>query len=337
MSFGHRARRVAEGDDRLAELEHLALELEDALGVARARAGEHVDLDLVDVVLDRGDGGLVAVDDVIGDGQEDLGRADGQSLRLALEQPADLREVAAGAVAHGDDGRLVDEQHHLAELEDLVAVDVAGGLEHDEDGVAVAVELGALVGMEGVLDGEGMEVPELGHLVELGLRRVGEADPREAPFRGPIGGGLGQVRRAGPPDAAVVHPDVDDHRSIVAHRRRRCGCPTSVVARVPVRRVHRLRLRGPARTRPSAELALPVLERGLAEVARRQVRPVADRSPPCWRVSATDDRHPVMLCATRNTAEPKQARLNVLRTNPSRRDVTGSLHHTEPSSTLTIG
>ena len=184
--------------------------------------------------------------------------------------------------------RRVDEEHHLAELEDLVAVDVAGGLEHDEDGVAVAVELRALVGVQGVLDGERMQVPELGDLVELGLRRLGQADPREAAVGGGIRGGVGQRRRAGPADPAVVDPDVDDHRSIMAHGRdvdAARAARSSVVAGVAVRHVHGLRLRRPALAQEhrqhddrahGEELALPVLERLEPELGRPHEVPRVD-------------------------------------------------------------
>ena len=40
------------GDRRLVELEHLALELVDALDRVRVGLGEHLELDLTDVVLD---------------------------------------------------------------------------------------------------------------------------------------------------------------------------------------------------------------------------------------------------------------------------------------------
>ena len=53
-----------------------------------------------------------------------------------------------------------DEHVDLAELDLLDVVDVAGGSEHDEQGVVVAFELGALMGDDRVLDGQRVE-PEL--------------------------------------------------------------------------------------------------------------------------------------------------------------------------------
>jgi hypothetical protein len=51
-------------------------------------------------------------------------------------------------VADGDHEARPDEDHHLADLDELVAVDVARGLEYDDERVAsVDLELlGALVG-----------------------------------------------------------------------------------------------------------------------------------------------------------------------------------------------
>lgn len=54
-----------------------------------------------------------------------------------------------------------DEDVELGEIDLLLGVEVAGGAQDDEEGVAVALQLGALMGFEGVFDGEFVEV-ELG-------------------------------------------------------------------------------------------------------------------------------------------------------------------------------
>ncbi len=55
-----------------------------------------------------------------------------------------------------------------------------GGAERDEERVAVALQLGPLVGQVGVLDGQVVQ-PELGlHLLEQRLVGLVEADPDEA-------------------------------------------------------------------------------------------------------------------------------------------------------------
>ena len=61
---------------------------------------------------------------------------------------------AALAVPDGDDELVADEQVDLAGLDGVLLVDVPEGLEHDEQRVVVALDLGPLVGAERVLDGE---------------------------------------------------------------------------------------------------------------------------------------------------------------------------------------
>lgn len=68
----------------------------------------------------------------------------------------------------------------LAELDLLLGVEVAGGAQDDEEGVAVALQLGALVGLKGVLDGEFVEVELRCQGVEFGLGGAVQADPRHA-------------------------------------------------------------------------------------------------------------------------------------------------------------
>jgi hypothetical protein len=63
--------------------------------------------------------------------------------------------------------------------DDLLGLDVAGRLQHREHGVVVDLELGALVGLDGVLDGELVEVELAPDRVELGLVGLVQADPDE--------------------------------------------------------------------------------------------------------------------------------------------------------------
>ena len=88
--------------------------------------------------------------------------AERHALGLVLQLAAHRRQRAGLAVADGDDEALAGEQLDLGELDGLLLVVVAGGLEHEEQAVAVALQLRALVGRDRVLDGEG---------VELGTRR----------------------------------------------------------------------------------------------------------------------------------------------------------------------
>ena len=127
-----------------------------------ARAREDLGLDLLDVDGDAVDDREVVVDDAVGDRVEDRARADAQEIGVGLEVQAHVVQRAALAVADGDHEARAEEDHHLADLDELLAVDVARGLEHDEERVAaVDLELGPLVGVDGVLDGQRvqLEVP----------------------------------------------------------------------------------------------------------------------------------------------------------------------------------
>ena len=68
-----------------------------------------------------------------------------------------------------------DEDVDLAELDLLDVVEVGGRAKDDEQRVAVALELGPLVGDDGVLDGDLVQAELLGH-------RAGAA-PRPAGYR----------------------------------------------------------------------------------------------------------------------------------------------------------
>jgi hypothetical protein len=53
-------------------------------------------------------------------------------------------------------------------------------LEHREDGVAVQLQLGPLVGVDGVVDGERVQLQLVDDEVELLVRGFEQADPQEA-------------------------------------------------------------------------------------------------------------------------------------------------------------
>jgi hypothetical protein len=125
---------------------------------------------------------------------------------------ADRLEGTGLAVADGDDEAAPGEQLDLGELDDLQVVVVAGGLEHEEQAVAVAFELGPLVGLDGVLDGEGVQL-ELGYdRVELAGRRLVEPDPHERVVGAPPGlERVLEVEVAGAAVALLVDGAIDDH------------------------------------------------------------------------------------------------------------------------------
>jgi hypothetical protein len=77
-----------------------------------------------------------------------------------------------------DDEIRPEEHHHLARRDDLpggrrlAVADVADGLEHHEQRVVVALQLGPLVGVHRVLDGElvqAEDVRDAGDLLGVGL------------------------------------------------------------------------------------------------------------------------------------------------------------------------
>ena len=119
--------------------------------------------------------------------------------------------------------RGAEEDHHLADLDELLAVDVARGLEHDEERVAaVDLELGPLVGVDGVLDGQRVQLEVPADRLDHPGARVVQPDPHEAVLAGV---GLAQRRleldAATQPLAAVVEAAVDHGRAdlLLAQRR----------------------------------------------------------------------------------------------------------------------
>ena len=137
------------------------------------------------------------------------------------------------AVADGHDEVGPDEDHDLAGLDDLaglghrLVLDVVDGLEHQEQRVVVALQLGSLVGVHRVLDGEFVQAEHVGdglHLVFVGFVQTdpdeGAVTPSRLEFadlgqRGGVGVLAGQSLAVGV-DAAV------DHRPCDRHVDRRC-------------------------------------------------------------------------------------------------------------------
>ena len=89
------------------------------------------------------------------------------------------------AVPDGDDELVADEQADLAGLDGVLLVDVPERLQHDEQRVGVALHLGPLMGGEGVLDGERVQVVEVGDRLELVAGRA-RGDPPRRSRRRPV-------------------------------------------------------------------------------------------------------------------------------------------------------
>lgn len=61
-------------------------------------------------------------------------------------------------MADRDQEVAADEDVQLAEVDLLLGVEVAGGAQDDEERLAVALQLGALMGLQCVLDGQLVQV-----------------------------------------------------------------------------------------------------------------------------------------------------------------------------------
>ena len=106
--------------------------------------------------------GLVVIDDAVGDRVEDGARADAEQVRMRLEIQPDVVQRAGGAMTDRDHELRAHEHHDLADLHELVAVDVARGLQHEEQRLSVHLQLGALMRVDGVLDSQRVQVEVLG-------------------------------------------------------------------------------------------------------------------------------------------------------------------------------
>ncbi len=174
---GHQPLEHAEqGAGGPLELDHLAGQLVDAPGDPRV-APEDLGLDLVDVVLQPGDHGGVPVHHAVQDRVQHRLGAQAQQLGVVLHAAAHRGQVGRLAVPDGQHEVRADEHVDLAELDLLDVVEVAGGAQHHEQGVAVAFQLGPLVGDDGVLHRHLVQPELLRDGQELGLGRPVQPDP----------------------------------------------------------------------------------------------------------------------------------------------------------------
>src|SRR5439155_19537687 len=142
--------------DRALEAEEVAFQAVDALARRlRERAGEDRLLEPVELVLERVDDREVVVDHEVHDGVEHESRPLAEEGGGALATLPDLGVRQRRPVPDGEDGARADEDVRLAEGDAMVAVRLElGGPQHDEQRVAVLLELWSLVGAERVLDRE---------------------------------------------------------------------------------------------------------------------------------------------------------------------------------------
>ncbi len=192
-----RRRRLTAARPR-GEVEHLALELVDPLGRVGALAREDLALDFLDIDVDAlravprsrrrcGQGSRRGPRRSRGGAGPDAARSAAAPTQLAL------------AMAHGDDEVRVDEDQQLADLDHLVGVDVAGGLDDDQQGVAVELDLRPLMSVDRILDRELVQVELRRDLLELGGVGLEDAEPDEGAGAGdrPVPPPRGSARRRG--------------------------------------------------------------------------------------------------------------------------------------------
>ena len=99
-------------------------------------------------------------------------------------------------MADGDDEVGSDEHVDLAELDLLGLVEVASRAQNDEQDVAVAFQLGTLVGDDGIFDSEVVELELSRQRGDFVLLRTVQPDPRH-PVRSAVQGGICLRQRRG--------------------------------------------------------------------------------------------------------------------------------------------
>jgi hypothetical protein len=212
---------VPERADGVAELDDLPLERVDPGGVGAPFRGEDLGLELLQLLLDVVGDLLVVVDDGVADAVEHGRGPVAQQITVALEAAADRFEDRVAAVLDRDHEVLPGEQHDLAGDQLGLGLVVVQRLEHDEHAFVVDVELGALVGVDRVLDRERVRGEVEREVVELVVGRFVQPEPREAARHAAgLPDGLGHADRL--PLAVGVERAVDEHaHSVVRERFRR--------------------------------------------------------------------------------------------------------------------
>ena len=131
-----------------------------------------------------------------------------QQLRLALGPCTHVLESLLRVVSHGEDVVGPHEDVHLAKLQ-VLARDL-DRVHHHEERVAILLDLGSLVAMVRVFDGQLVEVELDLHLLELSLAGITQGDPHEAvgPPHVVVDRVLVDVRQLAP---VLVGYTVDEH------------------------------------------------------------------------------------------------------------------------------
>src|SRR5215208_1075514 len=147
----HISKHTAERLCRPLELDHLAREFVDPARHAGITP-EDLGLYLLDIVLQAVDYGYVVVNDTVHYGVQDRLWSTAQVLGVGLKLLAYSAQVRRLSVAHAHHEIFSNKEVDFAELDPLLLVQVAGRLEHDEERIPVALQLGPLVGVRRILD-----------------------------------------------------------------------------------------------------------------------------------------------------------------------------------------
>jgi hypothetical protein len=115
-------------------------------------------------------------------------------------------------MSHSDHEGVPDEDHQLAGGHRVALRLVRHRLQDDEQRVVVHLQLGPLVGGQGVLDGQRMQPELVGDQVELAFRRLVQADPQKTvATRACLREGVGEVLWGLRPLPVPVDGAIDDH------------------------------------------------------------------------------------------------------------------------------
>src|ERR671921_3037111 len=147
----HISKHTVERLCRPLELDHLARELIDPARHTRITP-ENLGLYLLDIVLEPVDYGSVIVYDTVHYGVQDRLGPTAQVLGVGLQLLAYSTQVRRLAVAHAHHEVFSHKEVDFAELDSLLLVQVTGRLEHDEERIPVAFQLGPLVGIRRIFD-----------------------------------------------------------------------------------------------------------------------------------------------------------------------------------------
>jgi hypothetical protein len=176
--FHERRDRVLEDDDLAPQL----VELPD-VELGRTLFEDAV-LDRFELLFEAVEHGEIAVDHLVHQGVQHEAGALAQQFRLALAARPHPGQRLLAAVAHGEDEVPADEDVDLADV-DLVG-DGLQQVHRHEEGIAVLLDLGALMTVAGILDRQFVQAEFFLHRRQFRVSGVAQRDPDETARPGEI-------------------------------------------------------------------------------------------------------------------------------------------------------